>query len=145
MANQFRQKLTEMDDMQRQIGLRSRDSNRLQELRRALERNRENINAVSQWSKRRDQNLMNHRHQVHIPGPNQINIWADQSPVQTIPSQNQYKFILAPNQGGQNREKSMTANLVQDLVLQSIRMGPSPPPGRGGPPQIEEQNKTVNP
>ena len=157
MANQFRQKLAEMDDMQRQIGVRSRDSNRLQELRRALERNRENINAVSQWwesnakkggggrgpPKRRDENLMNqHRGHIPIPGPiyaNQTfgNNRADQSLIaKTIPSQNPL-----PNQGP-NRN-SMTANLVQGLVLQSIRTR-APPPGRGGPPQNEEQDK-VNP
>lgn len=48
MATQFRFKLVEMDELQREIVVRSRDSSRLQELRRALVRNRENLNTVSE-------------------------------------------------------------------------------------------------
>ncbi|KAL7074241.1 hypothetical protein ACQ4LE_006634 [Meloidogyne hapla] len=50
MAAQFRVKLVEMDDLQREIVVRSRDSSRLQDLRRTLEHNRENMNTVSVWS-----------------------------------------------------------------------------------------------
>jgi len=47
MAARFRVKLVEMDDLQREIIVRSRDSSCLQDLRRTLERSRENLNAVS--------------------------------------------------------------------------------------------------
>uniref|UniRef100_A0A915MHS2 RRM domain-containing protein n=2 Tax=Meloidogyne TaxID=189290 RepID=A0A915MHS2_MELJA len=46
MAARFRVKLVEMDDLQREIIVRSRDSSCLQDLRRTLERSRENLNAV---------------------------------------------------------------------------------------------------
>lgn len=46
MAAQFRVKLVEMDDLQREIVVRSRDSSRLQDLRRTLEHNRENMNTI---------------------------------------------------------------------------------------------------
>jgi hypothetical protein len=47
MTSQFRSKMAEMEDLQREINVRTRDSTRLQELRRTLERNRDSFNAVS--------------------------------------------------------------------------------------------------